>query len=87
MTLSLWEYVLSLARPKGGRARETPARPAARAGVGVRRRGVRAHRPTMGDRYEAITREMLAAHSIRVRKWRRSMSGVAYCLAYRDGTT
>ncbi len=43
-------------------------------------------RPTMQDRYDALTRELLAEHSIRVRKWRTSMSGVAWELRYRDGT-
>lgn len=43
-------------------------------------------RPTMQDRYDAVTRELLAEHSIRVRKWRTSMSGVAWELRYRDGT-
>lgn len=40
----------------------------------------------MQDRYDALTRELLAEHSIRVRKWRTSMSGVAWELRYRDGT-
>lgn len=43
-------------------------------------------RPTMQDRYDAVTRELLAEHAIRVRKWRSSMSGVAWELRYRDGT-
>lgn len=43
-------------------------------------------RVTMQDRYDALTRELLAEHSIRVRKWRTSMSGVAWELRYRDGT-
>lgn len=46
-----------------------------------------APRVTMHDRYDALTRELLAQHSIRVRKWRTSMSGVAWELRYRDGTT
>jgi len=32
----------------------------------------------MADRYEAITRSMLERHGVRVRKWRTSMSGVAW---------
>jgi hypothetical protein len=40
----------------------------------------------MEARYEAVTRLMLKAYGIRVRKWRTSMSGVAWCLTYRDGT-
>ncbi|MCU0688701.1 MAG: hypothetical protein MUE97_03020, partial [Phycisphaerales bacterium] len=38
------------------------------------------------DRYDAVTRAMLAQYGIKVRKWRTSMSGVAYELKYRDGT-
>ena len=41
---------------------------------------------SMEDRYEAVTRLMLDRYSIRVRKWRTSMSGIAWCLSYRDGT-
>lgn len=41
---------------------------------------------SMTDRYERVTREMLAAHGVRVRKWRTSMSGVAWQVTYRDGT-
>jgi len=40
----------------------------------------------MTDRYERVTREMLATHGVRVRKWRTSMSGVAWQVTYRDGT-
>lgn len=38
------------------------------------------------DRYEAMTRVMLERYGIRVRKWRSSMSGVAWYVTYRDGT-
>lgn len=37
-------------------------------------------------RYEQITREMLSQYGIRVRKWRSSMSGVAWQVTYQDGT-
>ena len=42
--------------------------------------------PTMRDRYETMTRELLAQHGVRVRKWRTSMSGVAWQVTYTDGT-
>ena len=29
---------------------------------------------------------MLAKHGVRLRKWRKSMSGIAYLIQYRDGT-
>ena len=57
--------------------------------VEIKPKAIRANkpaRPTMQDRYDALTRELLAEHSIRVRKWRASMSGVAWELRYRDGT-
>ena len=39
----------------------------------------------MAERYEAMTREMLARHNVRVRKWRSSMSGVAWAVHYENG--
>jgi len=39
----------------------------------------------MAQRYEAITRQMLDAYSVRVRKWRSSMSGCAWQVSYADG--
>jgi hypothetical protein len=43
-------------------------------------------RETAAERYDRIVREMLAAHGIRVRKWRSGMSGVAWELKYHDGS-
>lgn len=40
----------------------------------------------MQDRYEAMTRSMLEQYGVRVRKWRTSMSGVAWQLTYPDGS-
>jgi hypothetical protein len=42
---------------------------------------------TMQDRYDEVVKEMLAKYNIKVRKWRKSMSGIATLLTYRDGTT
>ena len=39
----------------------------------------------MRDRYERMTTQMLREHQVRVRKWRSSMSGVAWQVTYRDG--
>lgn len=36
--------------------------------------------------YDRITRQMLAEHGIRVRRWRTSMSGIAWQLRYADGS-
>lgn len=41
---------------------------------------------TMRDRYDAVTKAMLRDYGIRVRKWRSSMSGVAWQVTYKDGT-
>lgn len=41
---------------------------------------------SMQERYEAVTREMLRTYGVRVRKWRSSMSGVAWQVTYRDGS-
>jgi hypothetical protein len=40
----------------------------------------------MEHRYERVTREMLDKYGVRVRRWRTSMSGVAWELRYRDGS-
>lgn len=42
--------------------------------------------PAMADRYAQMTAHMLSVHGIRVRKWRSSMSGVAWELRYKDGS-
>ncbi len=40
----------------------------------------------MQHKYLAMERELLAQYGVRVRKWRSSMSGVAWEVHYRDGT-
>jgi hypothetical protein len=37
------------------------------------------------DRYEVVMRMHLEHYGIRVRKWRKSSSGIAWCVAYRSG--
>jgi hypothetical protein len=44
-----------------------------------------AHTP-MQVKYEQITKQMLSKYGVRVRKWRSSMSGVAWQVTYRDGS-
>lgn len=39
----------------------------------------------MEAKYAAMTRDMLAHYGIRVRKWRSTMSGIAWYVTYRDG--
>jgi hypothetical protein len=41
---------------------------------------------SMQSRYDTMAREMLTKHHVRVRRWRTSMSGVAWEVRYRDGT-
>jgi hypothetical protein len=41
----------------------------------------------MQDRYDTITRHILEKYSVKVRRWRTSMSGIAWELRYRDGAT
>jgi hypothetical protein len=41
----------------------------------------------MEARYEQITRQMLDRHGVRVRRWRKHMSGIAWEVYYRDGRT
>lgn len=43
--------------------------------------------PSMQDRYDRVTEQMLAAYGVRVRKWRTGMSGIAWQVRYRDGST
>jgi len=52
-----------------------------------RRKQTRPARVPMQARYDALVKEMLATYNVRVRKWRQSMSGVAWYIEYRDGTT
>lgn len=68
------------ARPAGGRAAATRA---SRTGAAKGRTG---GRMTMQERYDQVVRDMLAKYDIKVRRWRKSMSGIATLLTYRDGT-
>jgi hypothetical protein len=38
------------------------------------------------ERYDAMTRSMLAAYGIKVRKWRKNSSGIARLTTFRDGS-
>jgi hypothetical protein len=44
-------------------------------------------RRSMQDRYDALVEEMKRTHNLRVRKWRRSSSGVAWLIRYHSGKT
>lgn len=73
--LTLWDLI----------PRRKPARPSAPPAKRPAPRRPKRATPT-ADRYEAIARQMLATHGIRVRKWRTSTSGVAWQLTYADGS-
>ncbi len=38
------------------------------------------------DRYDAIVKEELDRYGIRVRRWRKAMTGIAWYVEYKDGT-
>lgn len=88
--LTLWDLLPRILRPSpskpgapgtSGRAARAPVRkPAQRARVSeVSDSGAQA-------RYDAVVRESLAAYGIKVRKWRSSMTGIAWEVRYRDGS-
>ena len=65
----------------------TPRKPAAPPKRASKPRKARASKkPSAAQlRYDAMTKEMLAEYGVRVRKWRTSMSGVAWEVHYADG--
>lgn len=75
MQLSLWPFQF---RTKARTKKRPPRRPAP-----TRSRPAPG---SMAERYEQITRQMLDKYGVRVRKWRSSMSGVAWQVTYEDGT-
>ena len=84
---NLWEML----RPKAARSRAKPkpatkpsrTKPPARA----RTRPASSPAPgSMAARYAELERRMLKQYGVRVRKWRTSMSGVAWQVTYQDGT-
>src|SRR5262245_15679273 len=73
--LTLWDLVLK------------PIRDISVGPAPVTRRGnAAARRAAAQERYGEIVRDMLARYRIKVRRWRKSMSGVAWETLYRDGS-
>lgn len=72
-------------RPGPSKPTRAPTRPRGGAAVAPRERP-RSKSQSMQDRYDRVTQEMLAAYGVRVRKWRTSMSGIAWEVRYRDGS-
>jgi hypothetical protein len=54
---------------------------------GAQPRAASADEASAQERYDAVTRKMLQHYGIRVRRWRKSMSGVAWEVRYTDGST
>ena len=75
MTLTLWDLI--------PRRKKRPPPP--RAAAPARAPKPRSRGPA-AERYDRLTRECLREHDVRVRKWRTSMSGVAWEVRYADGT-
>lgn len=93
--MTLWDLLApeKLRAWFGGAAPERPrarAKPRSRLRVKLASAGaIRAQSSqsaSASERYDAMTRELLALHKIKVRKWRTSMSGVAWQVRYRDGS-
>jgi hypothetical protein len=83
--LSLWTFLEPLANVLLGR----PVAPGANTHAPPRTRKRPASspgRPGAQDRYDQIVRDKIAQYGLKVRKWRTSMSGVAWVTQYRDGT-
>ncbi len=75
LLLTLWDLI-------------APRKPKPRPALRHRARKPSAPAPgSMAERYEQITKQMLNEHDVRVRKWRSSMSGVAWQVQYKDGST
>ena len=91
--LTLWDLIKNVvspkpkapARPRSARSRP-PARPqSTRSSPGVSPpSGADA---SMEAQYARIARDMVQKYNIRVRRWRKAMTGIAWEVRYRDGTT
>ncbi len=92
--ISITTRPVVVAKPAPAPAKPAP-RSASRSASKPRRKSARegaapkAKVPTGGamqERYDRVVAEMLAKYGVRVRRWRTSMSGVAWTVTYRDGT-
>ncbi len=81
--MTLWDLLTPKRRGRPSLKRKPKAQPAA---VVVRSKAPKSNPTPMQLRYEEITRQMLKEQGVRVRKWRSSMSGVAWQVTYQDGT-
>lgn len=74
---TLWDLIAPKKRRKPSAARKRAARA---------KRKSAAEPSAMQRKYDAMTREMLRTYGVRVRKWRTSMTGVAWIVYYKDGS-
>jgi hypothetical protein len=86
---TLWDLLRPRAKPApaapASRARPAPA--GARTGPSRGKAPARQPAPnSMAARYSELERRMLKQYGVRVRKWRTSMSGVAWQVTYQDGS-
>ncbi|GJM18783.1 MAG: hypothetical protein DHS20C14_09960 [Phycisphaeraceae bacterium] len=90
MSLTLWDIMgVALGRDRPPRVIRPKRRPRARAIEVVApppKKEAPAPAGSMRAKYDDVTKCMLREHGVRVRKWRTSMSGVAWQVMYRDGT-
>jgi len=97
MTLTLWDIIEPI-RKRFGRPAGPPQAPMTVVTRPVQPTNgqiatARAHRrpaakPVVDSaqaRYDAVARQMLERYQIRVRKWRKNMSGIAWYVTYADG--
>lgn len=98
-TLKPIAEAMGLSAPAKPRAQKPPKSPRSKVPSAQRHAGPTKARPkssastsiapakgTMEARYREVTLLMLETHKVRVRKWRTSMSGIAWYVTYRDGS-
>ena len=84
--VTLWDLIKPAKRliiPRSETIEESVRRRAAQSKTTVL--APRRPRRNMQDRYDALVEEMKRTHNIRVRKWRKSSSGVAWLIRYHGG--
>lgn len=88
MTLTLWDLIEPIRRrlrPPPPVAQSPNPGPPTQRPAGRRRQPAAAPTNSMQAKYDAVTRMLLDKYQVRVRKWRTSMSGIAWYVTYHDG--
>lgn len=83
--MTLWDLLPKALRPGG---RKPPQTTRAKTPPRRKRSAKRLNSGggAMQERYDRVVAEMLAKYGVRVRRWRSSMSGVAWTITYQDGS-